>query len=119
MTSHGGSLWGRPIGRVLTKMGKMTQGQVMEALTLQSRDGGKLGEILVRMGYVTAADVEAALTAQRGETKSNDEWGDQRSGADVRAAIVRGVASLNRLMRRGSVCENPCLREVAEFVGRA
>jgi hypothetical protein len=58
---------GRPLGRVLTKMGKVNREQVVEALNEQKSRGGPLGEILVRLGYVTAADVEAALAAQRGE----------------------------------------------------
>lgn len=59
-------LVGRPIGRVLTKMGKVTQAQVIEALTLQKREGEKLGEILVRLGHITSEDVAAALAAQKG-----------------------------------------------------
>ena len=58
---------GRPLGRVLRKMGKLTREQVVEALNLQKQRGGPLGEVLVRLGYVTPADVEAALAAQRGE----------------------------------------------------
>ena len=59
---------GRPIGRVLTKMGKVTQPQVIEALQRQRDEGGKLGEILVEMGYITPDDVTAALSAQRGDS---------------------------------------------------
>jgi type IV pilus assembly protein PilB len=59
---------GRPIGRVLTKMGKVTRIQVMEALQLQGKQGGKLGEILVQLGYITPEDVAAALAAQSGST---------------------------------------------------
>ena len=62
-------LLGRPIGRVLTKMGKVTQPQVIEALTVQKKKGGKLGEILVSLGYVTPEDVAAALAAQKGESR--------------------------------------------------
>jgi type IV pilus assembly protein PilB len=58
---------GRPLGRVLTLMGKVTADQVAEALTMQRSRGGKIGEILVTLGYITASDVEAALAAQRGE----------------------------------------------------
>ena len=58
---------GRPLGRVLTKMGNVTREQVVEALNLQKQRGGPLGETLVRLGYVTPADVEAALAAQRGK----------------------------------------------------
>jgi type IV pilus assembly protein PilB len=64
-------LRGRPIGRVLTNMGKVTRPQVFEALTLQQREGGKLGEILVRLGHTTPEDVAAALAAQKGESASD------------------------------------------------
>src|SRR5688572_4882621 len=36
-------LQGRPIGRVLTKMGKVNREQVVEALDFQKRKGGALG----------------------------------------------------------------------------
>ena len=58
---------GRPIGRVLTKMGKVNREQVVEGLTMQKSRGGKLGENLVALGYVSAEDVDEALRAQRGE----------------------------------------------------
>jgi hypothetical protein len=58
---------GRPLGRVLTKMGKVTREQVVEGLNEQKRTGSPLGEVLVRLGYVTPADVQAALAAQRGD----------------------------------------------------
>jgi hypothetical protein len=58
---------GRPLGRVLTKMGKLTREQVVTALNAQKYRGGMLGEVLVRLGYVTPADVSTALAAQRGD----------------------------------------------------
>ncbi len=59
-------LKGRPIGRVLTKMGKVTREQVVEALTFQKSKGGALGRILVDLGYVKPPDLNFALAAQRG-----------------------------------------------------
>ncbi len=59
-------LQGRPIGRVLTKMGKVTREQVVEALTFQKSKGGALGRILIDLGYVKEADLNVALAAQRG-----------------------------------------------------
>src|SRR5438552_986553 len=61
-TSSGGmpaisELKGRPIGRVLTKMGKVTREQVVEALTFQKSKGGALGRILVDLGYVQETDL--------------------------------------------------------------
>ena len=59
-------LKGRPIGRVLTKMGKVTREQVVEALDFQKKKGGALGRILIDLGYIKDADVNFALAAQRG-----------------------------------------------------
>src|SRR5689334_16465475 len=59
-------LQGRPIGRVLTKMGKVTREQVVEALTFQKSKGGALGRILIDLGYIREGDLSSALAAQRG-----------------------------------------------------
>jgi len=59
-------LKGRPLGRVLTKMRKVTREQVVEALVYQKEHGGLLGEVMVKLGFVKPADVLAALSAQRG-----------------------------------------------------
>jgi len=56
----------RPIGRVLTKMGKVTRDQVVDALNFQKTKGGALGRILIDMGYVKESDLNIALAAQRG-----------------------------------------------------
>jgi type IV pilus assembly protein PilB len=61
-------LKGRQLGRVLTKMGKVTREQVQEALTFQ-RGGGKgqaIGRLLIDLGYVKEIDVNIALAAQKG-----------------------------------------------------
>src|SRR4051794_12055721 len=59
-------LQGRPIGRVLVKMGKVNREQVVEALDFQKRKGGALGRILIDLGYVKDADLNVALAAQKG-----------------------------------------------------
>jgi type IV pilus assembly protein PilB len=59
-------LKGRPLGRVLTKMGKVTREQVVEALDFQKRKGGVIGRILIDLGYVKEMDVNIALAAQKG-----------------------------------------------------
>src|SRR4051812_9924586 len=56
----------RPIGRVLTKMGKVNREQVVEALDFQKRKGGALGRILIDLGYIKETDLNAALAAQKG-----------------------------------------------------
>ncbi len=57
----------RPIGRVLTKMGKVDDEHVIDALNAQRQGGGRIGDILVDRGHVTAADVQIALAFQAGE----------------------------------------------------
>ncbi len=59
-------LKGRPLGRILIKMGRITRTQVQEALEVQSKKHGPIGQILVEMGYVTEAEVQLALAAQVG-----------------------------------------------------
>ena len=61
-------LQGRPIGRILTKMGKINRDQLVEALTFQKAKGGgvSLGRILIDLGYVKESDLNVALAAQRG-----------------------------------------------------
>ena len=59
-------LKGRQIGRVLTKMGKVTREQVVEALSFQKSKGGTIGRILIDLGYIKELDLNVALAAQRG-----------------------------------------------------
>ncbi len=59
-------LKGRQIGRVLTKMGKVTREQVVEALSFQKSKGGAIGRILMDLGYIKELDLNVALAAQRG-----------------------------------------------------
>jgi PncC family amidohydrolase len=63
---------GRPIGRVLLKLGKLSSEQVIEALTHQKRQSPPelLGAILVALGYVTESDITIACAAQRGDEGS-------------------------------------------------
>ena len=58
----------RKLGRVLTKLGKVTREQVHEALAKQKQEGRTrpIGEVLIEMGLVTARDVEEALAGQAG-----------------------------------------------------
>ncbi len=59
-------LQGRRIGRILTKMGKITRDQVHEGLGLQQQRRLPLGQLLVELGYVTQDDVNLALAYQAG-----------------------------------------------------
>lgn len=53
------------LGRLLVRMGRITQEQLDEALEIQSRSGESLGRILVEGGFVTDADVQEALRSQQ------------------------------------------------------
>src|SRR4051812_33055030 len=59
-------LKGRKLGRVLTKLGKVSREQVHEALTIQKTRKAKLGELLTELGYCTATDVAEGLAGQAG-----------------------------------------------------
>jgi len=59
-------LRGRPLGRILIKMGKVTRAQVSEALDLQKKKRGPIGQLLIEMGYVEEKDVHLGLAAQVG-----------------------------------------------------
>ncbi|HWE93202.1 MAG TPA: ATPase, T2SS/T4P/T4SS family [Tepidisphaeraceae bacterium] len=80
-------LKGRPIGRVLTKMGKVTREQVVEALDFQKRKGGALGRILMDLGYVKEADLNTGLAAQRGYELVSLE------GRNITPEMVKAVPS--------------------------
>ncbi len=59
-------LRGRPVGRILIKMGKVNRTQVQEALEIQKEKHGPIGQILLELGYVTEADIQLALATQVG-----------------------------------------------------
>ena len=57
---------GRRLGRVLTKLRKVTRDQVHEALQLQKTRKEPVGQLLVSLGYISDADLLAALAGQAG-----------------------------------------------------
>jgi len=59
-------LRGRPIGRVLVKMGRVTRTQVHEALEVQKEKGGLLGQIMVDLDVITEKTRNLALAHQAG-----------------------------------------------------
>ncbi|MDH3583133.1 MAG: type II secretion system ATPase GspE [Phycisphaerae bacterium] len=60
-------LRGRKLGRILTKMGKLTRDQVQEALDLQQQQQRlPIGQLLIELGYVGPDEVNQALAAQAG-----------------------------------------------------
>ncbi|MCG8406351.1 MAG: Flp pilus assembly complex ATPase component TadA [Phycisphaerales bacterium] len=65
-TKKRGSYKGRPLGRILIKMGKVNRQQVHEGLAVQKAKRGPLGQILIDLGYIQDADLQLALAAQIG-----------------------------------------------------
>ena len=61
-------LKGRPIGRVLIKMGKVTREKVHKGLSMQkqSAQGTPLGQILIELGFINEVDLNLALAFQIG-----------------------------------------------------
>ena len=59
-------LKGRPLGRILVKMGACTREQVHEALAARKDKGGTTGQVLVDLGYITEQQRTLALGAQVG-----------------------------------------------------
>jgi type IV pilus assembly protein PilB len=51
-----------PLGELLVRMGRITKGQVAEALELQKEQGGKLGQILIKMGLMSEEEILKALS---------------------------------------------------------
>jgi type IV pilus assembly protein PilB len=77
-------LKGRPLGRILIKMGKVTRAQVSEALELQKKKRGPIGQLLIEMGYVESGDVHLALAAQVGmESITLDDVDIEQSVVDL------------------------------------
>jgi len=64
-------LKGRKLGRVLTKLGKVSREQVHEALTVQKTRKLKLGELLAELNYCTLTDVAEGLAGQAGMAYMN------------------------------------------------
>ena len=84
-------LRGRPLGRVLIKMGRVTRTQVHEALDLQKQKGGPIGQILVELGHVTETDLQYALAAQVGMRVVNLD--DMDINPEIIAALSAQMAN--------------------------
>lgn len=80
-------LRGRPVGRILMKMGLLSREKVHECLEIQKKRGGgiRLGQIFLELGLVDEASLQIALAAQRGiEYISID-------GLDIAADVIEKV----------------------------
>lgn len=89
-------LKGRPLGRILIKMGKLTRTQVQEALEVQKQKHGPIGQILVEMGYVTDADVQLALASQVG--MESVALGKIEIAAEIIALVPAQVAQTYKII---------------------
>ena len=88
-------LKGRPLGRVLIKMGKITRTQVGQALDIQKTKPGPIGQILVELGYVDENTVRIALGAQAGMEPV--QLGDIEIPSEVRAMLPSQMARTYRV----------------------
>ncbi len=63
-------LKGRPLGRVLIKMGKITRDKVHKALSVQKESATAIpiGQVLLDLGYITDKDLNLGLAFQLGMT---------------------------------------------------
>lgn len=61
-------LRGRPLGRILIKMGVLTREKVHECLLIQKQRHGtvQIGQILIELGLINEKQLQIALAAQRG-----------------------------------------------------
>ncbi|MCP4454348.1 MAG: Flp pilus assembly complex ATPase component, partial [Planctomycetes bacterium] len=66
-------LRGRPVGRILIKMGALSRDKVHECLKIQKQKGGdvKIGEIMIDRGLIDLEQLQMALAAQRGMEYTN------------------------------------------------
>jgi type IV pilus assembly protein PilB len=61
-------LRGRPLGRILMKMGVLSREKVHECLNIQKQRGGdvRLGQVFLELGLVTETQLQVALAGSRG-----------------------------------------------------
>lgn len=80
-------LRGRPLGRVLVKMGKISRQQVHEALEVQKEQGGPIGQILIDLGYIDEGVLAMSLGFQAGM-----EYVDLKS-MDIADEVIHQIPS--------------------------
>src|SRR5688572_22232096 len=83
-------LKGRKLGRVLTKMGKVTREQVHQALEVQKTRKVPIGQLLVELGHCTLKDVNAALAGQAGM-----QFLDIDSGFEIPDSVREAIPAEN------------------------
>ncbi len=80
-------LRGRPLGRILMKMGILSREKVHECLTIQKQRGGgvRIGEIFLELGLIDETQLQVALAAKRGMEYVNID------GLDVPQEVIEKV----------------------------
>lgn len=80
-------LRGRPLGRILMKMGVLSREKVHECLNIQKQRGGdvRIGQIFLELGLVDETQLQVALAAKRGMAYTNID------GLDIPANVVEKV----------------------------
>jgi len=66
MATDPAELKGRKLGRVLTKLGKVSREQVHEALEVQKTRREPIGKLLIELGYCKPTDIAEGLAGQAG-----------------------------------------------------
>ena len=59
------------LGQMLLQSGRITQGQLAEAISTQDGRGRLLGDVLVDLGYVTPEDIAQALAMLANKRDTN------------------------------------------------
>jgi type IV pilus assembly protein PilB len=80
-------LRGRPLGKILIKMGVLSREKVVECLGIQKQRGGsvRIGQIFLELGLVDESQLQVALAAKRGMEYTNID------GIDVAPDVIEKV----------------------------
>ena len=80
-------LRGRPLGRILMKMGVLSREKAHECLEIQKQRGGsvRIGQIFLELGLVDETQLQVALAAKRGMEYASIE------GLDISAEVIEKV----------------------------
>jgi hypothetical protein len=70
----------RMLGAMLLQAGRITEGQLEQALAEQKKSGEKLGEVLVRLGFLTLRQLDALLDFQQVQGARQPTCGPLRLG---------------------------------------
>ncbi len=82
-------LRGRPVGRILMKMGILSREKVHECLEIQKKRGGdvRIGQIFLELGLVDETQLQVALAAKRGMEYTSID------GLDIPKEVIERVSA--------------------------